>query len=79
MRVIGEIPHASCKITIFHWNGKYIVKLEQGLLEQSYKIDETEIIDPDEIKNVLNEEFMQSVLKRFRDMHVDLMNSLETL
>ncbi|UII32502.1 hypothetical protein LVD17_01445 [Fulvivirga ulvae] len=79
MRVIGEIPHASCKITIFHWNGKYIVKIEQGLLEQSFKIDETELADPEEIKKILNEGFMQSVLRRFRDMHIDLMNSLETI
>lgn len=79
MRVIGEIPHASCKITIFHWNGKYIIKLEQGLLEQSYKIDETELIDPDDIKKVLNDDFMKSILKRFHDMHVDLMNSIETI
>ncbi|MBL6448672.1 hypothetical protein JMN32_20335 [Fulvivirga sp. 29W222] len=79
MRVIGEIPHTSCKITIFHWNGKYIVKIEQGLLEQSFKIDETEIIDPEDIKKVLSEDFMQSALKRFHDMHIDLTNSLESI
>ena len=79
MRVIGEITHPSCKITIFQWNGKYIIKIEQGLLEQSYNIDETELSDVDDVKKLLNDDFMQAVLKRFRDMHVDLMNSLETI
>lgn len=79
MRVIGEIPHSSCKITIFQWNGKYIIKIEQGLLEQSYKIDETEFPEVDDVKKLLNDDFMQAALKRFRDMHVDLMNSLETI
>lgn len=79
MRVIGEITHPSCKITIFQWNGKYIIKIEQGLLEQSYKIDETEFTEADDIKKLLNNDFIQATLKRFRDMHVDLMNSLETI
>ncbi|ELR68231.1 hypothetical protein C900_00646 [Fulvivirga imtechensis AK7] len=79
MRVIGEIPHPTCKVTLFQWNGKYIVKIEQGHLEQSYKIDETDIIDEGDINKILNDGFMRSVLRRFHEMHTDLVQSLERI
>lgn len=79
MRVIGEIDHPSCKITLFQWNGKYIIKLEQGLLEQTYKVGETDITGENDIKRILNDTFMQAALKRFREMHLDLVQSMETL
>jgi hypothetical protein len=43
MRVVGEIPHSDCKITIFSWNNRYLIKLEQGLLEQTFKVNEFDI------------------------------------
>lgn len=79
MRVIGEIPHPSCKITLFQWNQKYIIKIEQGPLEQSYKVDETEVIDEAELKSLLNNDFMQSVMQRFHQMHMDLMKAMENM
>ena len=79
MRVLEEIPHDSYKITIFQWNGKYIIKVEQGMLEQSYKVDETEFFNTDDVKKLLNDTFLDAVQKRFRDMHMDLMASMQTL
>lgn len=79
MRVIGEIPHNSCKITLFQWNGKYIIKIEQGFLEQSYKIDETELLDESDLNRIMNEDFMQSVLHRFHEMYLDLSKSLQKI
>lgn len=43
MRVIAELPHPDCKITLFHMNQKYIIKFEQGTLEQSYKLSELDL------------------------------------
>jgi hypothetical protein len=43
MRVIAELPHPDCKITIFSMNQKYIIKLEKGIFEQIYKISELDI------------------------------------
>ena len=79
MRVLEEIPHDSYKITIFQWNGKYIIKVEQGMLEQSYKVDETEFFNTDDVKKLLNDTFLDAVQKRFRDMHMDLVASMQTL
>ncbi len=44
MRVIAEIPHPSCKISVFYMNQKYIIKIEQGNVEIGYKISELDYI-----------------------------------
>ena len=79
MRVIGEIPHPSCKVTLFQWNGKYIIKLEQGFLEQTYKIEESDLMDENDLNRVLSKDFMQSALRRFHEMYLDLSKSLEEI
>ncbi|NOT76918.1 MAG: hypothetical protein HOP08_18500 [Cyclobacteriaceae bacterium] len=68
MRVIGEIPHTHCKITLFHWNNRYLIKLEQGPFEQTYKIQEYDLTSEEDIKLVVSEEFIQSALQRFESM-----------
>ncbi|UII21080.1 hypothetical protein [Fulvivirga ligni] len=69
MRVVGEIPHKDCKITIFQWNEKYIVKIEQGNLEQSFKINQLDLTSEDEVYEVVNEAFIQNVMNNFNAMH----------
>jgi hypothetical protein len=32
MRIVGEIPHDVCKITLFSWNNRYLIKLELGFI-----------------------------------------------
>ena len=76
MRHVADIPYPQVKITLFAWNGKYLLKLEQGLLEQTYKVPELEmsgIAPPDvEIRQILDDEFLQAAVARFRLMHDDL-------
>ena len=38
MRIIAELPHPEFKISILNMNDKFIVKIEQGSLEQTYKL-----------------------------------------
>lgn len=71
MRIIKEIPHPRFKITVFSWNQKYIVKIEDGHLEQSYKIDEHQIAGLDELQNMINTPFLLTVLERFGAMSRD--------
>jgi predicted secreted protein len=77
MRVIGEIPHPQCKITIFSWNNKYLIKLEQGLLEQTYKVSEMDVSNDDDIRKMLDEKFMNAALERFKEMNQSLYDALE--
>ena len=72
MRIIKEIPLPDLKVTIFNWNNKYLVKLEQGLLEQTFKIPETEITSEQDLDVLLTDEFLDKARQRFREMMADL-------
>ncbi|MDQ7947861.1 MAG: hypothetical protein REI78_03405 [Pedobacter sp.] len=73
MRIIAELPHPACKITLFNMNQKYIVKFEQGPLEQSYKISELDLTGggANEIFQLIDDEFMATVIERFALMRQD--------
>jgi hypothetical protein len=73
MRVIAELPHPKCKITLFNMNQKYIIKFEQGTLEQSYKLSELDLSGGgvNEIFQILDEEFISTVIDRFEVMRND--------
>jgi hypothetical protein len=71
MRIVKEIPHPRFKITVFSWNGKYLVKVEDAHLEQVYKIPETEIQAFDELENMLSTPFLLRCLARFGEMSSD--------
>ena len=68
MRIISEIPHPLFKITIFSWNLKYIIKIELEQYEQVYKIKEESVTGAEDVKKMLDEEFLESVMHRFKDM-----------
>ncbi len=76
MRVIGEVPHNQYKITLFHWNGKFIIKIESGLMEQSFKVEEWELPESD-LPALLDEDFMSGVSARFRSMYTDFQAAIQ--
>ena len=77
MRVVGEIPHPSCKITIFSWNNRYLLKLELGPLEQTYKINQYDIMDEGDLYKIVDETFIGQALKVFELMGQSLQEGLE--
>jgi hypothetical protein len=68
MRVVKEISHPECKITIFHWNNKYLIKLEAGPFEQTFKIHETDLNSEEDLHKIINEDFISDAVARFADM-----------
>lgn len=76
MQTIGEVPHPDIKITLFYWNNKYLIKLELGLLEQTFKVSELDVSGEEDIKGMLDENFLEAALKRFKDMQQSLFLSL---
>lgn len=72
MRIVREVSHPECKITIFSWNNRYLIKLEHGFLEQTFKIDQFDVIDEDELLKIIDKEFVQKALLRFREMSQSL-------
>ena len=77
MRVVGEIPHSDCKITIFSWNNRYLIKLEQGLLEQTFKVNEFDISGESEIYRIIDQPFIQEALQRFAEMNRSLHQAMQ--
>ena len=72
MRIIAELPYPDFKISILFMNQKYIVKIEQGTLEQTYKISEMDLTDGvNSVFELLDEEFLKTVGSRFAEMRKD--------
>jgi len=76
MRIIAELPHPDFKISILNMNNKYIVKIEQANLEQTYKIADIDLLDGvNSVFELLDEEFLKSVSARFQEMRKDFKES----
>ncbi|GAA4308968.1 hypothetical protein GCM10023149_03100 [Mucilaginibacter gynuensis] len=72
MRIIAELPHPEFKISILSMNQKFIVKIEQGLLEQTYKIAEMDLTDGvNSVFEILDEDFLKTIAARFTEMRKD--------
>jgi len=80
MRTIAEIPHSDFKITVFAWNNKYIIKLEKGNFEQTFKVSEMEISgDGDIMKIIADETFINTARDRFKEMNQTINLALNKL
>jgi hypothetical protein len=77
MRIVGEIPHDVCKITLFSWNNRYLIKLELGLLEQTYKINQFDIGSEADLFKIVDNTFLTEALNRFEEMDKSLRLALE--
>lgn len=71
MRFVKDIPHSQFRIGLYAWNGKYIVKIEAGPYEQTYKVSELDLIDQEAVPTLLDEPFLSRVAQRFREMDAD--------
>jgi len=72
MRIIAELPHPEFKISILNMNDKFIVKIEQGSLEQTYKIAGIDLLDGvNSVFEILDEAFLKTVSARFTEMRKD--------
>lgn len=79
MRVIGEIPHPDCKITLFSWNNRYLIKLEQDRLEQTFKVDQFELNGEGDLLRMINPDFISAALRTFGEMEATLIRAQQAL
>ena len=79
MRIIGEIPRVDCKITLYQWNNRYLIKLEKDMLEQTFKVNQFDLASEQELHTLVNETFIQKALKRFDDMDQSFSEALQSL
>ncbi|MBO0947365.1 hypothetical protein [Fibrella forsythiae] len=78
MRYIKDIEHTQLKISLFSWNSKYIVKIEAGPYEQTYKVAEFDVTGPEEVERMISDAFVASVLARFQQMDADWTAAMES-
>ncbi len=77
MRVVREFEQKGCRVSVFSWNEKYLIKLEQGLIEQTFKISEMDLAGDEDIDLLLDDAFMDAALNRFKEMHLSLNKALQ--
>lgn len=71
MRLVKEVPHSHFKIQIHQYNGKYIVKIELGQFEQTFKIGATDVSGLEELENMITTDLQTNTIKRFIEMRSD--------
>lgn len=64
---------------MFHWNNRYLIKFEQGLLEQTYKVQEYDVSSEEDVKRLISESFMATVLRQFDSMRDSLQEAVQQL
>ncbi|KEO72471.1 hypothetical protein [Anditalea andensis] len=79
MRIVKELSVDGVRITVFSWNNKFLLKFEQGMVEQTYKVNETEILEERYLDSFFEGEFFDKVKNNFDDMQILLRNKIENL
>lgn len=77
MRVVANIPHPKFKITLFSYNEKYLIKLEAGPMEQTYKVSFDEMPNEEDVIKLVDEQFLDQVYDHFTNMFISLRDSKE--
>jgi hypothetical protein len=71
MRYLKQIAHPGFVIGVYAWNNKFILKIEAGPYEQTYKVSEMDVSTVEEAEALLDESFLSSVRARFASMDAD--------
>ena len=71
MRLVKDIPHEKYKIQLFQYNGKYILKIELGQFEQTYKIGDTDVYGVEDVEKMITPQLLKNSLSRFVEMRTD--------
>lgn len=68
MRILDEVQHPKCRISIFGMNDKYLLKVELGQLEQTFKMPQYDFTDLEELKSKVTPAFIDNCIRRFVEM-----------
>lgn len=79
MRILGSIPHKVFKISVFSWNEKYLVKVEAGFFEQTYKFREADFSSWEQLIPFFDEVMLTEVHATFKKMAADAMSAAKRM
>ena len=77
MRLIKESPHERYRISVHNYNAKYLVKIELGQFEQTFKIGETDVQSLDDLEKMITTQLLSNCLQRFIQMREDWENAFQ--
>jgi len=79
MRTLGFIEHPVLKISVFGWSEKYLVKIEAGLFEQTYKFRQADFNSWEDLRGFFDKPMLDDILTTFRKMSDDAMRAAKRL
>lgn len=68
MRILSEWSYKTLRISVLHMNDRYVLKLEDTLLEQIFKFRDGQINDVNHLRELINDEFYEDCIIRFNEM-----------
>ena len=68
MRIIDEWTEGHLRVTVFTMNSRFSIKVEKGLLEQTYKFRDNQFQSIEDLKEALTEQFYKSCNNQFITM-----------
>ncbi len=71
MRVVAQIENPYFQVTIHQYNDKYLINLVGGPMEQVYKFPVEAFSSVDEVKILVNEQFISKAV----DIHKQMMEN----
>jgi hypothetical protein len=69
MRTLGTIPHPDCLITVFSYNGRTLLRLEAGPMEQTYRLPGEEYPNIEAVQRIVDDGFVRESLAHFNAMY----------
>jgi hypothetical protein len=72
MRLLKDFVQDGARVSVFHWNNKYLIKLEAGPFEQTFKIDEFDLESEDRLHLLIDSDFIRQCMERFGEMAAQL-------
>jgi len=80
MRIVGEIPHSTYKITVFQMNNKFTVQFEDGEQSQLYKVpDLTYLKNFNDIQQMVDAAFLNEIDKIFIFMSTAKRSAIDSI
>lgn len=75
MRLVRDLVRGPVRVSVFSWNNKYLLKLEAGNMEQTFKVDELDFTSDEEVLTLLSDRFLEKAIARFGEMSEALMEA----
>jgi hypothetical protein len=79
MRIADSIVHPSMRIIIYTLDKYYYVEFEAGPMKQGFRFPKTQTPGVDNVKKLISPIFIETVEKRFHEMHQQAVEAIKQM